>query len=285
MAELLLVGASRIATGQIYGAGRDGESNVIIDPRTHDEVARWDGPEVSFCTACGDSFLCISEKGLITRWDGKQIQTFSELAERSGRSLYRAATSLSPDSLVVVGDRGALANVDLRSRVAVVQQLGEYSVDRPGRGALCVAQVEGRVVLAGRKGLVAVLDSGGWRDVAPTLRSEVLFFSLQVARERVWLSGTLGATPVIAEAALDSDSIAIHSAPTESTSRSPRAPTLSMSGEELVVINRGVYLGTPNGWRRVGELEDDSAIAAFDDHSQRQITIVGYTGRCWSVSY
>lgn len=223
-----------------------------LDGTTWLPVAEWTGKLVVAAAAVGGHVLCPALDGILYACDLRTGQVRRAALPDEAEEVSACAALDDRTAVMAGGGPTGLLFASADDLAVTRRRLSEFGVSKPGRNVHALANVGGRVYLAGGKGLLAVYDRGDVREL--TTRSsfaagEVLLISVAAVGDDVYVVGFSSSTGHAAYAVRDKVARPID-LPFDPSNR--QTPALRNWGDQLLVFGQTVHRGLPGNWSRWG---------------------------------
>src|SRR5688572_7578360 len=179
---------------------------LSLDGKTWVPVAGWTGKRVLAAAAVGGHVLCPALDGILYSCDPRTGHVRQAALPDAAEEVSACARLDDRTAVMAGGGATGLLFVSADDLAVTKRRLSEFGVSKPGRNVHALANVGGRVYLAGGKGLLAVYEGGAVREL--TTRSsfaagEVLLSSVAALGDDVYVVGFSSSTRHVAYAVRD----------------------------------------------------------------------------------
>ncbi len=273
-----IVGASALASGREFTVGVERGRNTVywLDGG---EPITWKGDEITCCTGCGTTIVCPSIGSQIYLISGDQVSSI-EFESAATLDIF-GICQLSTHRALACGSRGLLVAIDLETQVANAMKASSLGLRKPGRDIINVFPFSNGVAAIGKRELIYTFSQ--FPDSAKAFcgtGKEVFFFSGCELSGALWLSGLVGRTGILAKYVTATGNIEYFETPTEANGR---AFSIAAVGNNLVIANKHVFVGSPNHWKKKDGVETPECVAILAGTHEKTCKLLTLNGEIFEL--
>lgn len=275
---MAIIGGGTLESGKKFAVATEDNGNAIYW-LNGSEPSRWEGDSVSCCTACGETVVCVTLKGLIYLISSDRV---SSLGSDVSEHMIFGVCSLGPDRALAGGSNGILLEINLETGTTGVTRASSLGLRKPGRDIINIVTFMGSVAAIGKRELIYTFsESLEAAEAYGGSGNEAFFYNGCELSGELWLSGLVGRSGVLARYVKSSNSVEYFPTPSDANGR---AFSIEAIGDNLILANDFVFTGKPDKWVRLDGFDGPECIAILPSKASATCTLVSIKGQILEIT-